>query len=53
MKSIVQTAAAAFLACVMAGERILTKDFESAIATAQAWLFIGNVQILIRRMART
>ena len=26
------------------------KDFEATIATAQAWLFIGNVQLLIRRM---
>ena len=33
--------------------RRLAKDFEATIATAQAWLFIGNVQLLIRRMART
>ena len=32
--------------------RRLAKDFEAAIATAQVWLFIGNVQLLIRRMAR-
>ena len=29
------------------------KDFEATTATAQAWIFIGNVQILTRRMART
>ena len=33
--------------------RRLAKDFEATIATAQAWLFIGNVQLLIRRMARS
>ena len=33
--------------------RRLAKDFEATIATAQAWLFIGNVQLLIRIMART
>ena len=28
------------------------KDFEATIATAQAWLFIGNGQLPIRRIAR-
>ena len=33
--------------------RRLAKDFKATIATAQAWLFIGNAQLLIREMART
>ena len=33
--------------------RRLAKDFEAVIATAQAWIFIGNAQLLTRRMART
>ena len=32
--------------------RRLAKDFETLIATAQAWLFIASVQLLIRRIAR-
>ena len=28
------------------------KGFEATIAVAQAWLFIGNAQLLIRRMER-
>ena len=32
--------------------RRLAKDFEASIATAQMWLFLGNVQILLRRLTR-
>ena len=32
--------------------RRLAKDFEAAIATATAWLFLASVQLLIRRLAR-
>ena len=32
--------------------RRLAKDFEATIATARTWLFLGNVQILLRRLTR-
>ena len=32
--------------------RRLAKDFETAIATATAWLFLSSVQLLTRRLAR-
>jgi transposase len=32
--------------------RRLAKDFEAAIATAQAWLLLASVQLLTRRLAR-
>jgi transposase len=32
--------------------RRLAKDFEAAIATAEAWLFLASVQLLTRRLAR-
>ena len=32
--------------------RRLAKDFEASIATAQTWLFLGNVQILLRRLVQ-
>ena len=32
--------------------RRLAKDFEATIATAQAWLFLGSIQLLVRRLER-
>lgn len=32
--------------------RRLARDFEATVASAQAWLFIGSVQILMRRLRR-
>lgn len=32
--------------------RRLAKDFETAIATAEAWLFLASVQLITRRLAR-
>jgi transposase len=32
--------------------RRLAKDFEATIASAQAWLYIASVQLIIRRLAR-
>lgn len=32
--------------------RRLAKDFETAIATAEAWLYLASVQLLVRRLAR-
>ena len=32
--------------------RRLAKDFEATIATAQTWLFLGSIQILLRRLTR-
>ena len=32
--------------------RRLAKDFERTIASAEAWLYIANIQVIIRRMAR-
>lgn len=32
--------------------RRLAKDFEASISTAQAWLFIASVQLLVRRLAK-
>jgi transposase len=32
--------------------RRLAKDFEATIASAQAWLFLASVQLLMRRLAR-
>ena len=32
--------------------RRLAKDFETAIATAEAWLYLANVQLIVRRLAR-
>ena len=32
--------------------RRLAKDFEATLATAQAWLFLASVQLLVRRLAR-
>jgi transposase len=32
--------------------RRLAKDFEATIASAQAWLYLASVQLLIRRLAR-
>jgi hypothetical protein len=31
--------------------RHLAKDFEASIASAEAWLIIASVQLLIRRVA--
>ena len=32
--------------------RRLAPDFEATVATSRAWLFIGSVQILMRRLRR-
>ena len=32
--------------------RRLAKDFETTLATAQAWLFLASVQLLVRRLVR-
>ena len=32
--------------------RRLAKDFERTIASAEAWVFIANIRLLIRRLAR-
>ena len=32
--------------------RRLAKDFEATLATAQAWLFLASVQLLVRRLAK-
>ena len=32
--------------------RRLAKDFEATIASAQAWLMIASIQLLVRRIAR-
>ena len=32
--------------------RRLAKDFEATIASAEAWLYLASVQIIIRRLAR-
>jgi len=32
--------------------RRLAKDFENAVATAEAWLYLASVQLLVRRLAR-
>lgn len=32
--------------------RRLAKDFESAVATAEAWLYLASVQLITRRLAR-
>ena len=32
--------------------RRLAKDFETTIASAEAWLFLASVQLLTRRLAR-
>ena len=32
--------------------RRLARDFEATVATARTWLFIGSVQILLRRLTR-
>ena len=32
--------------------RRLAKDFEATIASAEAWLFLASVQLLMRRLAR-
>lgn len=32
--------------------RRLAKDFEATLATAQAWLFLASVQLLVRRLVR-
>ena len=32
--------------------RRLAKDFETTIASAEAWIMIASVQVLIRRLAR-
>ena len=32
--------------------RRLAKDFEGTIASAQAWLMIASIQLLVRRIAR-
>ena len=32
--------------------RRLAKDFENAIASAEAWLYLASVQLLVRRIAR-
>ena len=31
--------------------RRLAKDFEASIASAQAWVYVASVQLLIRRIA--
>ena len=31
--------------------RRLAKDFEASIASAQTWLYVASVQLLVRRMA--
>lgn len=33
--------------------RRLAKDFENAVASAEAWLYLASVQLLVRRLART
>jgi transposase len=33
--------------------RRLAKDFERTIASAQAWVFIANIRMLTRRLARS
>ncbi|MGY3333437.1 transposase [Mesorhizobium sp. USDA 4775] len=33
--------------------RRLAKDFERSIESAQAWVFIANIRMLTRRLART
>lgn len=30
----------------------LAKDFEASVSTAQAWLFVASVQLLVRRLAK-
>jgi hypothetical protein len=30
----------------------LAKDFEASLASAKAWLYLGSIQLLIRRLAR-
>lgn len=32
--------------------RRLAKDFETALATAESWLFLASVQLMLRRLAR-
>jgi len=32
--------------------RRLAKDFEASIASAEAWLMIASIQLLVRRMVR-
>ena len=32
--------------------RRLAKDFETTVATAEAWLYLASVQLLVRRLAR-
>lgn len=32
--------------------RRLAKDFENAVASAEAWLYLASVQLLVRRLAR-
>ena len=32
--------------------RRLAKDFETAIETAEAWIFLASIQLLTRRLAR-
>jgi hypothetical protein len=32
--------------------RRLAKDFEASLASAKAWLYLGSIQLLIRRLAR-
>ena len=36
----------------MGGNRRLAKDFEPALATAEAWLYLASVQLITRRLAR-
>ena len=33
--------------------RRLAKDYEASIASAETWLFIANVKLLTRRLARS
>jgi transposase len=33
--------------------RRLAKDFESSVASAETWLMIASVQLLVRRLANT
>jgi transposase len=33
--------------------RRLAKDFEATIGSAEAWLYLASVQLLVRRLARS
>jgi putative transposase len=32
--------------------RRLAKDFETAVAGAESWLYVASIQLMVRRLAR-